>query len=81
MSFPLWRRHQVNAAALVQSTFVQLGNNLLHRFGHSHEILLSTAVNGVDTLRDHLAMPIGAVRTGRRLRSPDRYDLVRMFHC
>jgi hypothetical protein len=25
-------------------------------------------------------MPVGALRTGRRLPSPDGYDLVRMFH-
>jgi len=80
VGFLLRRHYQMDAAATVQPPSVQLGDNLLYRFGHGFEIALSTAVNGVDTLPDYIAMPVGALRTGRRLPSPDGYDLVRMFH-
>lgn len=81
LDFLLRRDYQLNAAATVQPPSVQLGNNLIHRFRYRLKIPLSTAVNGVDTLRDHVAMPVGAFRTGRSLRVLDRYDLERIFHC
>lgn len=81
VGFLLRRNYQVDSAVPVQSPSVQLDDNLLHRFRHSLEIPLPTTVNGVDTLLDHIAMPVGAFPTGRRLRSPDRDDLVRMLHC
>ncbi len=64
VGFLLWRGHQVDAAAFVQPAFVQLGNNLLHRFGHSLEIPLSTAVNEIGALGNHIAMPVGPSAPG-----------------
>jgi len=81
-------RHQINAAVTAHGIpghpvpFVQFGGNLLHLRRHSLEIPLSAALNGVGAFkRDHIAMPVGACRAGRRLCPPDRYDLVGMPHC
>ncbi len=65
-----------------QVPFVQLGDNLLHLSRHGLEAPLSAAVNGVGAFkRDHVAIPVGAFPAGRRLCSPDRYDLVGLCHC
>ncbi len=78
-------QHQVDAfgfAEVPQVTFVQLGDNLLHRHRHGLEAPLSAAVNGIGAFkRDHIAIPVGALRAGRRLCSPDRYDLVGLYQC
>ena len=81
-------RHRVNAAMTAHGVpghpvpFVQFDDNLLHLHRHSLEIPLSAAVNGVGPFkRDHIAMPVGARRPGRRLCPPDRYDLVGLSHC
>ncbi len=72
VSFLLWRRHQVDAAAFAQVPFVQLGDNLLYRRRHGPEFPLSVAVNAVSAFkRNHIAMPVGAFRAGRRLCSPN----------
>jgi len=43
---------------------------------------LSAAVNGIGAFkRDHIVIPVGAFPAGRRLCSPDRYDLVGLCHC
>jgi len=75
-------QHQVEAADFAQLPFVQLGDDLLHRPRHGLEIPLSVAVNAVSAFkRNHIAMPVGAFRAGRRLCSPDRYDFVGLFQC
>lgn len=59
--------------------FVQLGNNLLHCPGHNVEIPLPVAVDVVAaSKRDHVAMPISALRPGRGFCSPNGYHLVRL---
>ena len=69
-------------AEVPQVSFVQLGDNLLHLPRHGLDAPLSAAVNGVGTFkRDHIAIPVGAFPTRRRLYSPDRYDLVGLCHC
>ena len=79
-------QHQVDAAGFGRTPqalpFVQLGDNLLHLSRHGLEAPLSTAVNVVAAFkRDHIAIPVGAFPARRRLCSPDRYDLVGLFHC
>ncbi len=70
-------QYQVAAAGFAQSPFVHLGDNLLYRRRHGPELPLSVAVNAVSAFkRDHIAIPVGAFPAGRRLCSPDRYDLV-----
>ena len=85
MGFRLQRRHPVDAAGygrVPPVLFVQLGDNLLYRPRHGLEIPLYVAVNGVGAFkRDHIAMPVGAFLDGRRVCSPDRYDLVASRHC
>jgi hypothetical protein len=82
VGFLLSRRYQVDAAGFAQVPFVHLGDNLLHRRRHGPEIALSVAVNGAGALkRNHISMPVGAFRAGRRLCSPNRYDLVGLCHC
>jgi len=72
VSFLLWRRYQVDAAGFAQVPLVDLGDNLLHHPRHGLETPLSAAVNGIGALkRDHIAMPVGAFRAGRRLCSPN----------
>jgi hypothetical protein len=51
-----------------------LVDNLFHFCRYRLEISSPTTVNGVDTLPDHIAMPVGAIRAGWRLRSLDRDD-------
>ena len=68
-------------APVPQVPFVQLGDNFLDLPCHGLEAPLSAAVNGVGTFkRDHIAIPVGVIPTGRRLCSPDRYDLVGLCH-
>ncbi len=79
-------QHQVDAAGFGRTPqvlpFVQLGDNLLYRSRHGLETPLSAAVNVVGAFkRDHIAIPVGAFPTGRRLRSPDRCDLIGLFYC
>ncbi len=82
VGFLLWWPHQVDAAAIAQVPFVQLGDNLLHRPSHGLEAPLSAAANGVSAfIRKHIAIPVGAFPARRRLCSPDRHDLVGLFHC
>ncbi len=82
VSFLLWRQCQVEAAEFAQVPFVHFGDNLLHHRRHGLEAPLSAAVNGVGAIkRDHLAIPVGAFPAGRSLCSPDRHDLVGLFHC
>ncbi len=69
------------SAQVPQVPFVQLGDNLLYRRRHGPELPLSVAVNAVSAFkRDHIAIPLGAFRAGRRLCSLDRYDLVGLSH-
>ncbi len=69
-------------ARVSQVPFVQLGDNLLHLARHGLDAPLSAAVNGVGAFkRNHIAIPVGAFPAGRRLCSPDRYDLVGLFQC
>ena len=76
--------HQVDAATfsrLLQMPCVQLGYDLLHRPRHGLEFPLAVAANSAGAVkRNHLAMPVGAFRAGRRIYSPDRYDLVGLFN-
>ena len=61
--------------------FVQLGNNLLDRPGYNAEISLPAAPNAVvASKRDHIAMPVGAFRAGRRLRAPHGYHFIGLSH-
>jgi hypothetical protein len=58
-------------------SFVQSGNNLLHRPGHNVEISLPTTLNVVAaSKRDHIAVPVGAFSPGRGLYSPYGYHLI-----
>lgn len=80
MAIRLRRHHEVYTSAVIQSPPIQLSDDAFHRFRYGGETPLPTAVNGVDALRDHIVMPVGTLGTGRSFRSPDGYDLVRMFH-
>ncbi len=68
-------RYQVDAAGIaqvLQSPFVHSGNDLLHGPRHGLETPLSATVNGVCAFkRNHIAMPVGAFRTGRSLCPPN----------
>ncbi len=81
-------QRQVDAAGIAHGIlrhpvpFVQFDDNLLHRPRHGLEAPLSAAVNGVRAFkRNHIAIPVRAFPAGRRLCSPDRYDLVGLSHC
>ena len=62
-------------------SLVQSGNDLLHLLDYVFDTPSSVAVNGFGAVkRDHIAMPVGAVRAWRRCYSSDRYDFVESFH-
>ncbi len=70
------------SAAFFRVAFVQLDDDLLDRARHGLETPLSTAGNGVATVKfDHIGIPVGAYSVGWRLCSLDRYKLVKSSHC
>jgi len=74
--------HAAGFNRTIQVPVVHLGDHLLYRRRHGLETPLLAAVNGIGTFkRDHIAIPVRACPTGRRLCSPHRYDLIGLSHC
>jgi len=72
----------MDAAVFASVPLVQLGDNLLHLFGDGVEASLPAALNAVvASKRDHIAIPVGAFSTSRRLCSLNRYHFVGLSHC
>jgi hypothetical protein len=71
----------MDATVFASVPFVQLGNNLLHGSGHNAKIPFPAALNAVAASKcDHIAMPVGAFRAGRRNCSPNGYHFVGLSH-